>query len=328
MTELLVAPATSEVLAAYSRAVERYIQARKAEVPAFVDRHFGVKGSLALHRRALGWDLARAPLNAIGAPLSLLGEWSGRGLQGIGLHRAGRRLRERRYMLETDVARHLNYLLHSELLGLPWSEGKQQNLHDALMEELLKEPLLTQRMERLLEALAPVQEHPGFRSQAEQTMAEYVDSRVAAAEITGNLCMAAGGWLAFKKMTPGLVSLSGTVATGIAHQAAIHSFWAGPWAAKLYYGVVGVSAPWALTAGVFGALLIPVSFVVAFAGVVADPIQRRLGWHQKRLYTLLDTLEAQLKGERGSLNLRDHYVARVFDLFDWTQAMIRLARQH
>lgn len=322
----LPAPNHAAVSLAYQRAVQRYIHARRAEIPAFVDRHFGMKGSLNLHRRALGWDLARAPVNAIGAPLSLLGHWSGKGLQGLGLKRLGRGLRDRRYMLETDVARHLNYLLHSELLALPYDDGQAQNLHDALMEELLKDPLLTARLEHLLDTLGPLRDTPAFRDQAEQLMAHYVDSRVAAAEITSNVLMAAGGWVAFKKLTPGLVSLSGALASGIAHQAAIHSFWAGPWAAKLYYGVVGVTTPWALSAGMFGALLIPASFIAAFAGVLADPIQRRLGWHQKRLNKLLDGLEAQLMGEQGDFHLRDHYVARVFDVFDWSQALIRLAR--
>ncbi len=320
-------PQREDLEACYMRAVQRYVAARRDEVSGFVDRHFGLKGSLRLHKQAIGWDLLRAPVNAIGGPLTIVGDLTGRGLGVAGLKRTGERLRQRRFILETDVGRYLNFLLHSELLALPYQDGAFISRHDALLEELLREPLLTQQLENLLNAMAPLREQADFTEQVEQVLAEYVDSRVAAAEITSNLCMAAGGWLAFKKMTPGLVSLSGALATGIAHQAAIHSFWAGPWAAKLYYGVVGVSTPWALSAGVFGALLIPASFVAAFAGVLADPVQRRLGWHQKRLHRMLDGLERQLVGEDGQLSLRDHYVARVFDLFDWSQALIRLARQ-
>ncbi|MBV8504788.1 MAG: hypothetical protein JOZ11_03120, partial [Alphaproteobacteria bacterium] len=44
-------------------AVHRYIESRRGRIEAFVDRHFSFAGSLALHRRALGWDLLRAPAN-------------------------------------------------------------------------------------------------------------------------------------------------------------------------------------------------------------------------------------------------------------------------
>ncbi len=44
-------------------AVHRYIESRRGRIDAFVDRHFTLAGSAALHRRALGWDLLRAPAN-------------------------------------------------------------------------------------------------------------------------------------------------------------------------------------------------------------------------------------------------------------------------
>jgi len=44
-------------------AAHRYIESRRERIDAFVDRHFTLAGSLALHRRALGWDLLRAPAN-------------------------------------------------------------------------------------------------------------------------------------------------------------------------------------------------------------------------------------------------------------------------
>ena len=37
----------------------------RARVPAFTARHFGLAGTLRLHREALGWDLLLAPLNVL-----------------------------------------------------------------------------------------------------------------------------------------------------------------------------------------------------------------------------------------------------------------------
>jgi hypothetical protein len=44
-------------------AVHKYIATRRERIDPFVDRHFTLAGSLALHRRAIGWDLLRAPAN-------------------------------------------------------------------------------------------------------------------------------------------------------------------------------------------------------------------------------------------------------------------------
>ena len=41
-------------------AVQRYIESRRRRIDSFVDRHFTFGGSVALHRRAPGWDLLRA----------------------------------------------------------------------------------------------------------------------------------------------------------------------------------------------------------------------------------------------------------------------------
>src|SRR5438105_11181959 len=44
-------------------AVRKYIATRRERIDLFVDRHFTLAGSLELHRRAIGWDLLRAPAN-------------------------------------------------------------------------------------------------------------------------------------------------------------------------------------------------------------------------------------------------------------------------
>jgi hypothetical protein len=43
--------------------IRRYFADRRGLVKSFVDRNFSLKGSLKLHRQAVGWDIARAPFN-------------------------------------------------------------------------------------------------------------------------------------------------------------------------------------------------------------------------------------------------------------------------
>src|SRR5512138_1144564 len=66
--EISTAPLSPVLDRAAARAIvtdsiRRYIAERHALVPTFVDRNFGWRGALALNRRALGLDLARAPAN-------------------------------------------------------------------------------------------------------------------------------------------------------------------------------------------------------------------------------------------------------------------------
>jgi uncharacterized protein DUF6635 len=49
--------------------IARYIVTRRERIDPFVASHFSLTGTLRLHRAALGWDIARAPLNlAMAAP--------------------------------------------------------------------------------------------------------------------------------------------------------------------------------------------------------------------------------------------------------------------
>ena len=49
--------------------VQRYFNDRRKRITTFVDKNFSLRGSISLHRAAVGWDIARAPLNlAMAAP--------------------------------------------------------------------------------------------------------------------------------------------------------------------------------------------------------------------------------------------------------------------
>jgi len=69
------------------------------------------------------------------------------------------------------------------------------------------------------------------------------------------------------------------------------------------------------------------SVVAAFAGVIADPVQVRLGLHRRRLLRLIDTIEAEIAG-RGDRPFvaREHYLARLFDLWDAALSVLRALR--
>ena len=80
--------------------------------------------------------------------------------------------------------------------------------------------------------------------------------------------------------------------------------------------------------GVTGGLLAVSSIAVAFAGILADPVQRKLRLHQRRLHRLIDAVERQWNTERREAGFvaRDPYVARLLDLFDLLGDAYQLAK--
>src|SRR5262250_829874 len=95
--------AQQELAAAIVRdAAYRYVASRRERVDAFVDRHFTLLGSLALHRQAIGWDLLRAPANLFLAGPALTVKLAGWAARRGGCNRLSAWLLGRRLLLETD----------------------------------------------------------------------------------------------------------------------------------------------------------------------------------------------------------------------------------
>lgn len=290
-------------------AIADYIAGCHARVAPFVDRHFTLKGSAALHRRALGWDLARAPANLLLAVPQLGARTLGFGLQRLGLFAAGKSLSEVEWLRRTQVAEAIGRLIEDELLQLAPRPGEA----DGLATALAADPTVA----ATLEAMARHVGDPVFRQRLEAALNRYVETRAAAAEIATALTSLGVGALAFKQLTPSLLSLGPVLAGALAQSAAVTSFPLGAGLGGLWHSWFPASAGTALVAGVTGSLFLGVAVLSAFSGVITDPAQRALGLHQRRLHRLIDGMEGALRHGRGlDFNPRDHYVARLIDLID------------
>jgi hypothetical protein len=311
----------------FDAAVARYIAERRERIPGFVDRHFGFKGALRLHRRAVGWDIARAPCNLLMAVPTAAVKLAAAGSRRAGAAEAADWLERRNLFLTTDVAREIEWLLHTELLELPYAQPGRESHRDALAEAMFADPQVDQALRGTLAAIARHADDPVFRDRLAEALAVYTGTRTAAAEIATGLVGISVGALAFQQVTPGMMSLGPAVAAVIAQHAAIAGFPLGAGLGGLWYGLFPAAAAPALVAGVTGGLAVLGATLAAFAGVLTDPVQARFGLHQRRLMRLLDTLETSLRGDGPARFLvRDHYVARLLDLFDYLGAAYRLAR--
>ena len=291
--------------------VQRYIESRRGRIEAFVDRHFTLAGSLALHRRALGWDLLRAPANLFLAGPALAVKLMAWAARRAGMERVAGWLAARRLLLDTEVAREIEWLVATELLELPCRRRDRVSYRDAIAETILAD----ERAAALL--VAPASADPDFRRRLTAAVATYLGSRTATAEIMTGFVSAGFGALVVKQATPGLVTLSSALAGMIAQQMAIAAFPLGVGLGGLWYSLFPATAGPGLLAATTGGVFLGGAMLAAFSGVITDPLQRRLGLHRGKLERLLQILEADLSGEPGrNRPMRDHYVARLVDIFD------------
>lgn len=306
--------------------IRRYFAARRERVPGFVDRHFSLRGSLAVHRSAIGLDVLRAPAN-----LLLAGPHAGLKAVGVLAHRLGNRRLARRIdgsglLLRTAVSRRIEWLVVTELLELPCRQRGRASHRDALAETILADPRLAAAAEPTLAAISGRAADPAFAVRLNEAMTNYAATRAAAAEITTSLLALSSGAVALKQLTPGAITLGPALAAVLAQQSAIAAFPLGAGLGGLWYSMFPVAPPALLVVGLTGGLMVGASAVAAFAGLAFDPVQRRFGLHKRRLNRLLDALEDQMLNPAApAFAVHDHYVARLIDLFDLLGSAYRLA---
>jgi hypothetical protein len=307
--------------------IARYFASRHVRVGPFVDRHFSIRGALALHRHALGLDLVKAPLNlALALPqvsLKVAGAVAGR----IGAPAAGRRLGTLNLLLKTRVAAEIEWLIYAELLELPYQWGRRRSDGDALAATILADPRIAGGLDDALAAIGSRASEAAFRRRLEEAMTAYAGGRAAAAEIATGILALGTGAATLKQLTPGTLTLGSALAGLWAQQAAVAGFPLGSTLGGLWYGAFPATASSGLLFGATGGVMIAASTLAAFAGIVADPVQRSLGLHRRRLDRMIDRLERQMADpDAPAFAVRAHYVARLVDLFDLLGAAYRLTR--
>jgi hypothetical protein len=304
-------------------AVHRYTESRRARIDGFVDRHFTFAGSVALHRCALGWDLLRAPANLFLAGPALALKLTAWAAQRAGMAQVAASLAERRLLFKTEVARQIEWLVATELLEIPTRCRDRVSRRDAIAETILADG----RAARLVAPLfADTGIDPDLRLRIAAAVEAYLGSRTAATEIATGFAAAGLGALVVKQATPGLITLSSAVAATIAQQMAIAAFPLGVGLGGLWYSLFPPAADPGLLAATTAAVFLGGAMLAAFSCVVTDPLQRWLGLHRRRLVRFLQVVESDLFGEPGRTRImRDHYIARLVDLFDLIALAIRVS---
>jgi hypothetical protein len=301
---------------AVDQGINAYITSRRARIPGFIDRYFAFRGALALHQKTFGKDFCKYPVNLVWSMPVALGKGAAELLDKAGAHRTAHWLRRVPQGIPTALHQELHWLLYTELLELPYAQAGRAAHRDALLEHILADPRIAALCDAYVTQLHSVAAQPAFRSALERHLAEYGTTRGAVSELASSLIHLAAGYAALSTATPGAFSAGTAAATAIAQHLAITNFWLGSTVGAWYYAVFPVAASAGLVAATTGALLAAGGVVTALAWLVLDPLLAITGLHRRRLDRFVTALGDELCGGRGDYRVRDHYIARVFDVLE------------
>ncbi|MBW4934145.1 DUF6635 family protein [Marinobacter sp. F4206] len=299
-----------EIEQAIRSGIARYFDDCRARVPAFIDRHFHYPGAITTNRKALGWDMLRAPINLLWAPvyaLACLIKIPARNIPGLmWLHNLADRVPAG---LTTRVQQHISNLILVDLLN----NGQE----DPLLERYLVEALEAAYARHTLD---PV-DHQKFSKMIEPLVADalgqYRVSRTASADITNSISCTVLGAFAFQKFTPGGIGLGVVLASMLAKTLAARDFILGETIGGWYYSFFPPEPSLATTVSVMVAVMAALAAFAALSGVIFDPVQAAVGLHRRRLNKLLDHLQRDVTvSTQSSFRPKDQFVARILDTFD------------
>jgi hypothetical protein len=284
-------------------AIRIYFRKRRSRVPRFVEETYSVLGSMRLHKHAIGHDLWRAPFNALMAGPQLGLTAAAYALEYAGRKRDAQWLKSRELFVRTTVMQEIERRIVVDLLELPYSGPGKTSFKDALAIEIMGDQRLTDAL-AVLEGPWGEDERSRIEALLSENLSIYLNGRAAVNEITSGALTLGAGAAILHELTPGILTLGPAIARAVATKAA---------------GTAG-----ALAAG--GSVLLATAAASAFSGVVTDPIQKALGIHHRRLIALLDTLEDGVLGGDVRLEVREHYAARLVDIFGAVAAVWSYAK--
>lgn len=294
-----------------------YLCGCKDRVDEFVRRHYSFRGALRIHAHAVGWDIIRVPINIVWSIVNMVLALIGFVVGLVGLDTLKARIEKIPPGLETDMDQQISWLIVTELLQLPYKHGNMQSERDALMQEILKDPGIQRLLDERLEAFVAPAQKPDFMEKLKKKLDEYAATRTGSADFASNVVLLIGSKIALGAPNFGTLGAGTAVSAAVAKSIAVSNFWLGSTIGSYYYAIVPVAVSMRLLIAVTAVIAVVLALVSTFIGIVTDPLQAKLGLHQKRLRQLISAIEDDLHDRGDSkFQLREKYIGRLFDLVD------------
>lgn len=298
------------VKTAISLGIEDFFSESQLAVDGFIRRHYCYPGCWKTNRVAFGFDLLRAPINLIWAPIYIAILLVILLLSRCGFKRCGPWVSRIPGGMTTNVQRNINTKIDVELLERErltlCIRGRLEHLH----------PTLENSVE-----LSSYQQN--LESIVDESLKQLMQTRTAVADISNTMLSTIVGALVFKKFTPGGIGI-GILATSMwLNYRASENFFLGSALGGVYYSFFPKQASLLENSlGVFLAMVV-LAVLASFSGLLTDPIQSILGLHRRRLRKMLVQIEKDFVEKKDSrFKTIDPYVARILELFDTLKSQI------
>lgn len=311
------------ITSAVETGARQYFQSRRDRVPEFVREIYSTKGALRTNRKAFGWDLLRAPLNLFWTLPYLCIQLLSMVFNKIRIYPVARLLRRVSPGFQTEVQKEIIWRVRIELFELPYAQSGKCSNKDSLLETILSQETLSDLMRDHLKRVNHNVQIENFEQVLKREFNTYGGTRVASADLACSLLNISAGAIFLKKLTPGAITSGSAFAATIAQQSAVSNFIFGETLGSVYYAVFPAEPTFALIFGTTAGILALMGVLSAFSGVIADPFQRWTGVHQRRLNKTINSIEANFSTtDAAGFHPKDHYMARIFDVFDFVKTMV------
>lgn len=266
------------------RCIETYIRRCRERIPSFVATHFSWRQTWDLQKPSLGLDLLRGPVNTAWSVPCVAIKRVCQTLDTLGVPGADGVLRLLSDGLRTGYERSVDTVVANDLLE--WrASGEPHGLPQALVDALVEHPAV---------ARAGVLTRPGTQVNAHAVLSRLSIARQLVTNSVSTFVTLALGWLLFGNTSLGITDLAERLARGRARSRAAAHFALGRPIGSVFYSVFRPEASLAETLSVLVMLAVFVAAIALAVSVASDPIRKQLGLHERRLHTLVDSLEREL----------------------------------
>lgn len=266
------------------RAVAAYADACRARIPAFIASHFSLHQTWALQRPTLWQDLLLGPINALWSIPYLTTSRICRGLDVLGVRTAARLLTLIPRGVKTGYQRRIESVIARSLLD--WGEEEPgQGLPRGLV-QLLETHAELGGSEALRRAIA--------KDALQAVFDQFLSARALVTDVTGALLTLGLGWFLFDTPSMGLMGISERLARRNARNRAASRFFLGDRAGSVFYRVFRPQANWFETVAILAVLAFVIGAISTSCSVLFEPVRKRFGLHERRLHSLVDSIEREL----------------------------------
>ena len=298
-------------------AMQHYLSACRDRVPHFVQQHLHYPGTWHTNKRAMGWDLLRAPVNLFWAPIYLGVQLLVLILKKVRLSILADYLRNIPSGLMTDIQRYLTDQTFTQLLGRNNQDDNEDELYKYIYGALTQLPDDLEQPNNNLSLL----DRAHIDTIIHDALEQYRITRTASADMGNSLFSTIVGGFAFQKFTPGGFAIGLTIAAWLAQQLAVDNFILGDWFGRIYYSLFPATPSLSLSVASVALVMTCLAVLASFSGLITDPIQNLFGLHQRRLIKMLNHLENDLlQRKSGGFRPKDQFVARILELIDLARA--------